>query len=70
MSKERITLYFHCKKCLAALPAGVSPRDWSRINVGWTKEGVQVWCTRHDEAIIDLDFLGQKIGYYNPKGDK
>jgi hypothetical protein len=60
---NQIGLYFHCKQCLMEKPRGVSPKDWARLNAGWTKQGVQVWCTRHDLNVVHLDFLGQKISY-------
>ena len=62
-NSEMISNYFHCKKCLEQLPEGTSPRDWARINVGFTQLGVQVWCTRHDKEIVHIDFLGQKVAY-------
>jgi len=61
--KNKIHLYFHCKKCLEELPMGMSPRDFSRNETGWTKEGIQVWCIRHDENVVHLDFKGNKVGY-------
>ena len=62
-SKERIDNYFHCKSCLEQIPDDVSPRDWARINVGFTQLGLQVWCARHDKEIVHIDFLGQKVAY-------
>ena len=65
MAKEktanRISMFFHCSKCLEEIPEGVSPREWARLEVGWTKEGLQVWCKRHEMNVVDLDFLGQKV---------
>ena len=63
--KEVIEFYLHCKKCAIELPKGVSPRDFQRIQLGWTKPGLQVWCVRHDVEIVHLDFLGQKVAYIN-----
>ena len=37
---NHIQLYFHCAKCLRAMPAGTSPREWSRIEAGWTTKGI------------------------------
>lgn len=61
MTKNQISMYKHCPRCLEERPDDVSPRDWARLNVGATKEGVQVWCVRHDVNVMALDFLGQKI---------
>ena len=51
-----INQYMHCKKCLDELPSEVSPKEWSRMAVGRTDYGLQVWCNRHDSNIIHLDF--------------
>ena len=59
--KNDIVQYFHCSKCLEELPEDRSPSDYQRVNVGWTKKGLQIWCTRHDENIIHLDFKEQKV---------
>lgn len=45
---NEIFRYCHCKKCLEEMPPGTSPRDWARLSVGITAEGLQVWCVRHD----------------------
>lgn len=57
-----IGTYFHCKRCFEVLPNGMSMRDFSRFAVGFTPQGLQVWCTRHDANIIHIDFAGQKFG--------
>ena len=36
--------------------AGESPMSYSRFEVGWTKQGFQVWCTRHNTNVIHIDF--------------
>lgn len=60
--KERceIVEFFHCKECLAELPEGESPRDYQWVQSGWTAQGLEVWCVRHDLKIIHIDFEGQK----------
>jgi len=60
---NKINSFFHCKKCLEELPMGKSPRDFCRNEVGWTEKGIQVWCIRHEENVLALDFEGQKVGY-------
>lgn len=59
---SNIESFFHCSKCMKEIPSGVSPRDWQKNEVGFTKKGLQVWCIRHEENVIHLDFLGQKVG--------
>ena len=57
-----IKLFLHCMKCLEECPETMSPREWARNETGWTQEGIQVWCTRHEMNVIALDFMGQKLG--------
>lgn len=59
--KNKIGMFFHCKKCLEELPKGVSPRDYIRIEAGWTEKGFQIWCIRHELNVINVDFMGQKV---------
>lgn len=63
-TKERCQIeeFFHCKECMAELPENESPMDYQKIQAGWTEQGVEIWCTRHDLKIIHIDFEGQKIG--------
>lgn len=59
MNNNQIEMCIHCALCLAELDSGkidASPRDYQRIQVGWTKPGLQVWCTRHDVNILHVDF--------------
>jgi hypothetical protein len=55
-----IDAYMHCGRCLKEKPADVSPRDWARLECGWTTAGFQVWCKRHECNIIHVDFEGVK----------
>ena len=57
---NNILRFFHCTLCLNEMPDGVSPRDWMDIEAGWTIEGMQVWCKRHDCNVIHINFEGQK----------
>ncbi len=59
-AKTDISVYFHCKKCMNELPYEISPREYQRLQVGWTLHGLQVWCNRHDVNIIHINFEGQK----------
>jgi hypothetical protein len=57
-TSNEIVLFFHCKRCLAAMPVGQSPSSWSRLSTGFTPLGIQVWCDRHDVNIMHVDFEG------------
>jgi len=57
---NQIEAYLHCLQCLEEIPPGVSPREYQRIQAGWTVQGIQVWCVRHEMNIIHMDFEGQK----------
>ena len=59
-NKLSIQLYLHCGKCLSELPCGVSPEEYSNTQTGWTKQGLQVWCNRHDCNVVHIDFEGHK----------
>jgi hypothetical protein len=59
-SSNEIKAFFHCKLCLEELPEGMSPRNWVRMECGWTELGFQVWCLRHDVNIVHVDFQGRK----------
>jgi hypothetical protein len=60
---NRIKQFMHCSKCIEEIPDGISPRDFLRIEMGFTKEGIQIWCVRHEENIADFDLMGNQIGY-------
>lgn len=65
--KNRIKQFFHCSQCIEEYEKNEdefkgSPRDFAQIEVGWTIEGFQVWCKRHEINIADFDFMGNKIG--------
>jgi hypothetical protein len=58
---NRIKMFMHCKMCLDefySTTSDMSPRDYAQIEVGWTDEGFQVWCKRHEANIMDVDFEG------------
>jgi len=54
-----IHMYLHCSLCLEDIPDGVSPREWSQIEVGFTPIGLQVWCKRHEANMAHIDFEGE-----------
>ena len=53
-----------CSKCETEFLLGStdsrSLQDYSRLDIGFTSIGVQVWCRRHDANVIHIDFAGQK----------
>ena len=55
-SKSEIELFIHCSKCIEEKPSYLTPRDYSMVEVGRTSIGLQVWCIRHEESIVHLDF--------------
>lgn len=55
-----IEAYMHCGLCLKERPDDVSPQDWARLEVGWTRLGLQVWCKRHKCNVVHIDFEGEK----------
>ena len=59
---NQIQMFLHCRKCLKEwdMTLGISPRDFARIEFGWTPFGIQAWCFRHEENILHIDFGGMK----------
>lgn len=55
-----IKLYMHCTTCMKTKPVGVSPREWAQIEVGWTLQGIQIWCKRCEVNVCHIDFQGQR----------
>jgi hypothetical protein len=55
---NEIVQFFHCGECLRELKAqqySVSPESYSRLSVGFTRKGIQVWCHRHDINVMHMD---------------
>jgi hypothetical protein len=40
---------------MAQLPRGMSPRDYASLEIGWTDDGLQVWCKRHEIEVIHIE---------------
>jgi len=53
-----IQAYIHCGLCIDEFKEG--NKQPSKIAVGWTVKGIQVWCERHNCNIMHMDFGGQK----------
>ena len=54
-AQNHIKMFFHCRRCLEEMPQGQSPREWIRMEAGWTQRGLQLWCTRHEMNIVEID---------------
>ncbi len=54
-----------CVKCSDELTQGLtdakSIQDYSRIDVGFTNRGLQIWCQRHQLNICHINFDGKKL---------
>lgn len=54
-SKTGISLYLHCRMCIAEVPEGLSPADYQRTEVGVLADGrIRIWCLRHEEEVATL----------------
>ena len=61
-NENNIVQFFQCILCIKeGIPRDELPEAWARFSVGWTKEGIQVWCVRHKSNIIHIDFQGKKL---------
>lgn len=56
--------YFNCSQCLNELPSGQSPREFKRLDVSLTKDGLQVWCVRHG---INVDRMELRVKPHNTR---
>lgn len=65
-NNNQIEMYLHCSLCLQEWEADpkiktvMSPAEYARTQSGWTKQGLQVWCNRHECNVVHIDFEGQK----------
>jgi hypothetical protein len=59
--RNKIKSYLHCMPCIREKPADIAMSDWARLNVGQTKNGLQVWCVRHNCNVGALDFRGANV---------
>jgi hypothetical protein len=56
---HQIRQTLQCAMCIAEMPDdGTTWQMWGRMEVGFTKWGLQVWCARHSCNIIHIDFQG------------
>ena len=66
-SKDQIKLYQRCQSCQADLdtwtvdPNGdTSPREYGRVEIGYTDDGIQAWCIRHEISIVHIQLKGDE----------
>lgn len=59
-STNEIKIFFHCQLCVKEKPHDVSPKEYARLEAGFTKLGFQVWCIRHNCNVLHVDFEGQQ----------
>ncbi len=59
-TENEIGAYLHCGKCLEDIPPDISPSDYQRLEVGWTEQGIQIWCKRHNLNVMHMDFEGHQ----------
>ena len=52
-----IDSYIHCSLCLK--DSGDDPYT-QKLEVGWTKWGIQLWCREHNVNMIHMDFEDMK----------
>jgi hypothetical protein len=65
---NEITAYLHCRLCLDEMTLDevtqtdepMSPQDYQRVQVGYTRRGLQVWCVRHEVNVLHIDFEGHR----------
>ena len=53
-----------CATCLIEYETIQNPdialRDYIRVDVGFTRIGIQVWCQRHNRNVCHIDFEGDR----------
>ncbi len=51
-----IGIFLHCGLCVQEAGShGQSPKDYARLEIGYTRLGIQAWCLRHDVNVIHMD---------------
>lgn len=58
-AENHIKQYMHCSLCIDEMPQGISPQDWARTQTGFTPQGIQVWCVRHNCNVLHMNFEGK-----------
>ena len=54
-----------CSKCEEEFLAGITDsrtlQDYTKLDVGFTESGFQVWCRRHDTNVVHIDFEEREL---------
>ena len=62
---KQISHQIVCSKCEEEFLAGTTDsrtlQDYTKLDVGFTESGLQVWCRRHDTNVVHIDFEGRKL---------
>ncbi len=62
---KQISHQIVCSKCEEEFLAGTTDsrtlQDYTKLDVGFTESGLQVWCQRHDTNVVHIDFEGRKL---------
>ena len=57
-----IEQFVHCRACIQEQDPGTlsleSIRDYQRLEVGFTPHGLQIFCLRHQQSVMLIDFEG------------
>ncbi len=56
MDKENF-YYLHCSKCMSKLPKNKSAKEYSRLEVARTPEGILIWCSRCDIEVAHFPYI-------------
>lgn len=56
---DDIEFFIHCNKCIKSLPDGVSPAEWTQLEIGPDKENkyIIVWCRRCNNPVASFALL-------------
>ena len=54
-----------CQKCFDEFAQGLtdygSLQQYAALDVGFTDQGIQIWCRRHDVNVCHVDFGGMAL---------
>ena len=57
--------YVICSQCQSEFESGTTDtgtiQEYSRLDVGFTDIGLQVWCRRHEINVCHIDFEGNEL---------
>ena len=62
---NRISHPVVCSLCADEFESGGSDagslQEYARLDAGFTDQGIQVWCRRHERNVVHVDFAGQML---------